>query len=356
MLVLLVIALVAVAVSGDVFPTLAPHGPVLIWGARLFNDTLDIWVHSHAILTDYRRVRLANNITAIAVPDVLYVRGGDGGHVVQCLKQPIMVTFTAVKFTCTFPSAPVLPTSIRLMQLGDITFDFDVDRLVIGAPQPAVVAPPSTTNLSLCVGGIDDAGLEYVDDFVSYHLGVGVDHIVLGVSNLTKARERLRHEATVTLFDMSLPTKYFSFFHRGSWKLHFYDWCLSHLKTSTSTVYVGLWDLDEYFMPVNGRIDLSPIKPGCGVTYPLRQVYAPPYYLNETSSPRKRFPNNDGGPASFRGKKGITQLKQVEGAYFHQFIFANRTTCDTPSQSGEVIHHYVNLFRERVKVKPSLHD
>jgi hypothetical protein len=344
------------------FPGWYLDPPILIWGARFVVDekALDIWVHSQTILTSYLRVRLVPGITSSPPPDVLYIQVD--GTTTPCNKQPMALPFIAVKYRCKVDSQ-----SSSIQFLGH---EFTADNPVLGTPRPVLVSPPppprSTKKISICVGGIDDAGLEFVDDFVSYHMNVvGVDHIVLGVSNVTKARDSLSSSSSVTLFDMTIP-KEFDYFHRGSWKLHFYDWCLSYLKSSTRTTHVGVWDLDEYFVTKdNQTIDLSDVnQPGCGVAYPLREVYAPPYYLNETKSPRKRFPNRYDEPAEFGSvRKSITMLRYVEGAYFHHFIFANQSRCEEQCKSGDTMHHFVNLFNERVREKPharvlraALHD
>ena len=351
-MIFLFLLIVVVTNVGASFPGWYFDPPILIWGARLDDKALDIWVHSQPILKSYLRVRLVPGVPDSSPPDILQIHG----KTVPCHKQPMALPFLAVKYRCKIDSSHVHFEG----------HEFTPDNPVVGTPRPVVVSSNKKKNqqLSLCVGGIDDAGLEYVDDFVTYHMDVvGVDEIVLGVSNVTKARAKIS-STQVTLFDMALPSE-FEYFHRGSWKLHFYDWCLSYLKSSTRTTHVGVWDLDEYFVTKDNKtIDLTEVDtPGCGVSYPLHQVYAPPVYLNETKSPRKRFPNRYDEPAKFGSyRKSITLLKQVKGAYFHHFIFANQTTCEKQSKAGDTIHHYVNLFHERVREKPqarvlrALHD
>lgn len=111
--------------------------------------------------------------------------------------------------------------------------------------------PAPAEGFALCVGGVDKQSVSHLREFVEHQLSTtqGVDHIVIGYEgDDVEALSGLlaEHRNQLTIFDSRLPPQLFKSFHHASWKLHFYNWCLSHAKYELRSDWAGVMEMDPH--------------------------------------------------------------------------------------------------------------
>ena len=116
-------------------------------------------------------------------------------------------------------------------------------------------------DLTLCVGGISEIGVDFLAEFLQHHIRMGVDRFIIGihsnpfVRNLPETYEKVRNltlplikNGVVLLFPMIIPEEILQI-SRDILKMLFYEACLFHSKGTS--IYIANWDVDEFWMPVN---------------------------------------------------------------------------------------------------------
>ena len=251
-----------------------------------------------------------------------------------------------------------------------------------------------TSRMTLCVGGVDVNGIQFLPEFIQYHLRIGVDRFVIGLHREKKKSDplvkaevaairsllgALIESGHIVLQPMPVSTLQFASIERDTIKVLFYDTCLFHAKTIAAK-YVGIWDMDEYIVQTPKIAQNLPdaldrlISPAedcpdwCFISFPSHSIWQ----QLETRVPKKDIRNvadvfqirQSAANMSYVWKKSVAKVKNAFNAGFHTFGSCLRNgrprsyhrigpnkhgptpkdACAVHMADFATMHHYLGLF------------
>jgi hypothetical protein len=126
-------------------------------------------------------------------------------------------------------------------------------QILQGRPSLSFLTQPSV-DASICLAIYGQDIQQYLPQFVVHHLNVGFGQIIVGVDTTLGSEDLIRTEqilrpfvedGTVVIAATGLPGLSCD---PGKYpKIHFYNTCLQYSKGFSK--YLGIWDIDEFWMP-----------------------------------------------------------------------------------------------------------
>jgi hypothetical protein len=143
---------------------------------------------------------------------------------------------------------------------GPQTVQPSSSSLMIQEEQEQEDPSPPNMEAALCVAIYGDDALRVLPEFILHHSNIGFGQVIVGIVDglmgsvqMAKAHDALADfvdEGRVTLAAFGLPDLDCEVNVR---KIHFYNSCLYHSKGLAK--YVGIWDVDEYWVPPLDRTE-----------------------------------------------------------------------------------------------------
>ena len=318
------------------------QSPILIWGARLttsYEDPsalfFDFWINSQQYLhpnwivfkakSNLNKTNFLEDDLIVNLTFSLVWKKKPQERITNCTVQPKHNIDTVARealhrFRCNLSVSHSAANvseeeslEFRLLSLdGKEAVDFvirrDSDAVGVGGSLNALPSHPffrrRKIKFTLCVGGISVEAIPFLLEFLRHHIRIGVDYFILSLHGSTRSPRKADvftlyskvelllwpfiEAGVVSLTMMQLPS-FATRVHRDILKLVFYEQCLFQAKGQSE--YVANWDIDEFFVPLNGSsgnppsmlaaivdhfVPHSSCPDWCYISFPSYSVFFPP--------------------------------------------------------------------------------